>query len=450
MKRSLSPLNTFCIAFVALLIVSFSLPRNAHGQSSVGDAAEDFLFDLPDVRFEMSSFQGDDVESAWNLQVLQPLDHDHPENGSFYQRVYLSHRSADLPVVMVTEGYSRGFNYQSELAKAMGANQVIVEHRYYGESVPDSMDYEHLNIRQASRDLHRIRTLLGAFYSGPWVASGISKGGQTTLFYRYFFPDDVAASVPYVAPINLSLEDERIYDFLDGVGKSKCRKRIEAIQQRILSEYDESLLRLKWHAKGAGYRFDYLTVDEAFEYAVLEYPFSFWQWGADCGEIPDSDESLEVILDHFLEVSGLGFFSDEGMTDYASHYYQCAAEFGYYGYEVEPFAEKLRVLGQAGNPSAIFTPDHMAVQYDGGELAKAVHGWLDSHGDEIIYINGALDTWSATAMPLNADRDALYYFLEDESHGTARIRNMSDAQRGEVRSALERWLGVELTGTLAD
>jgi predicted Zn-dependent protease len=50
--------------------------------------------------------------------------------------------SADLPVVMVTEGYSRGFNYQSELAKAMGANQVIVEHRYYGESVPDSMDYE--------------------------------------------------------------------------------------------------------------------------------------------------------------------------------------------------------------------------------------------------------------------------------------------------------------------
>jgi hypothetical protein len=53
-------------------------------------------------------------------------------------------------------------------------------------------------------------------------------------------------------------------------------------------------------------------------------------------------------------------------------------------------------------------------------------------------------------MPLNADRDALYYFLEDESHGTARIRNMSDAQRGEVRSALERWLGVELTGTLAD
>jgi hypothetical protein len=157
-----------------------------------------------------------------------------------------------------------------------------------------------------------------------------------------------------------------------------------------------------------------------------------------------------VILDHFLEVSGMGFFSDEGMTDYASHYYQCAVEFGYYGYEVEPFAEKLRALGQAGNPSAIFTPDHMDVQYDGGELAQAVYDWLESEGDEIIYINGALDTWSATAMPVNKKRDALYYFLEDQSHGTARIRNMSESQKREVRSTLERWLNLELTGTLAD
>jgi hypothetical protein len=450
MKRIRSPFNTFSITVLGMFVISLLLPREAFGQTFGADAAEGFLYDLPDVRFETSDFQGDNVEGAWNLKVRQPLDHNHPENGSFYQRVYLSHRAADLPVVMVTEGYSRGFNYQSELADAMGANQVIVEHRYYGESVPDSMDYDFLNIRQAARDLHRIRTLLGEYYSGPWVASGISKGGQTTLFYRYFFPDDVAAIVPYVAPINLSLEDERIYLFLNEVGKAKCRKRIEAIQQRILEDYDASLLRLKWHAKGAGYRFDYLTVDEAFEYAVLEYPFSFWQWGADCDKIPDSDESLEVILDHFLEVSGLEFFSDDGMTDYASHYYQCAVEFGYYGYEVESFAEKLRVLGQTGNPSAIFTPEHMTVQYDGGELAKAAYDWLESEGDEIIYINGALDTWSATAMPFNVDRDALYYFLEDESHGTARIRNMSESQRGEVRLSLERWLGIELTGTLAD
>ncbi len=431
-------------------MVFLLLSHVAMGQALNAEEVEEALFDMPDVRFEKSDIEYSNLEGSWNLMIRQPLDHQHPEKGSFYQRVYLSHRDASLPVVMVTEGYDRGRNYQSELTKAMGANQIVVEHRFYGESVPDSMDYEYLNIRQATGDLHRIREMFGALYQAPWVATGISKGGQTTLYYRYFFPKDVAASVPYVAPINLSLEDARIYEFLDDVGNAKCRRRIEAIQQRILDDYDASLLRLKWHAKGAGFRFDYLSVEEAFEYAILEYPFSFWQWGADCDEIPDADAPLDSILDHFLDVSGLGFFSDDGMLDYASHYYQCAAEFGYYGYKVEPFKEKLRALGTTGNPSAIFAPNHMSVEYDGGELAKAVYDWIDSEGNKIIYINGALDTWSATAMPPNDDLDALYFFLEDQSHGTARILYMSDSQKKDTRDALERWLGLELSGFLAE
>lgn len=412
-------------------------------------SCDDFLFDLSDVRFEAIEAPWG-TGGAWELRIKQPLDHGNPEVGSFYQRVYVTEFDRTAPTVMVTEGYDRGRNYPSELASAIGANQVIVEHRFYGASVPDSLDYAYLNIEQAAQDLHRIRTALGAYFTGPWVASGISKGGQTTIFYRYFYPDDVAASVPYVAPVNLALEDGRIYEFLDGVGTRKCRKAISAVQRRILTDYDESLLRLKWHAKGQGLRFNYLSVEEAFEYAVLEYPFSFWQWGADCGSIPDADGELETILDHFLEVSGLAFFSDDGMEDYASHYYQCAVEYGYYGYETEPFEGLLRALPMSPHPSAIFTPNHMEVPYDGGTLAQTVYDWVQANGDAFIYINGALDTWSATAMPPNAERDALYYFLEGQSHGTARIRNMSDEQRAEVKGALERWLGTPVVGSLAE
>lgn len=423
-------------------------PTSAHAQQFAGACAE-FLFDLPGVRFQASDAPWPDAV-AWEMSFEQPIDHANPEAGSFRQRVFVTDVDPSRPTVLVTEGYSRGRNYPSELATAIGANQVIVEHRYYGESLPDSMDYAYLNIEQAAADLHRIRTVLGAYFTGPWVASGISKGGQTTIFYRYFYPEDVAASVPYVAPVNLALEDERIYDFLGSVGSRKCRARIESIQQRILNEYDASLVRLKWHAKGQGLKFTYLTLEEAFEYAVLEYPFSFWQWGADCNDIPDAEAPLETILDHFLDVSGLAFFSDDGMTDYASHYYQCAVEYGYYGYETEAFDGLLRALPMTPHPSAIFTPDHMEVEYDGGQLARQVYDWVQANGDEFVYINGALDTWSATAMPPNKGRDALYYFLEDQSHGTARIRNMSDAQRAEMKAALERWLGVPVTGSLAD
>ena len=429
-----------------LVLLGFDLTP-VQGQSPAD--CEDFLFDLSDVRFyEIAAPTG--YEAAWEVHIRQPLDHQNPSEGAFWQRLFVSHVDRGRPTVLVTEGYDRGRNYPSELATAIGANQVIVEHRYYGASVPDSIDYRYLNIKQAAADLHRIRTVLGDYFNGPWVASGISKGGQTTIFYRYFYPDDVAASVPYVAPVNLSLEDGRIYDFLNEVGTRSCRNCIEAIQKRILQDYEESLLRLRWHAKGEGLRFNYLTVEEAFEYAVLEYPFSFWQWGSDCEDIPKANAELDVILDHFLDVSGLGFFSDSGMEDYASHYYQCAVEYGYYGYESAPFKELLRALPTDSNPSAIFTPNHMDVPYDGGILAKTVYDWIQANGDEFIYINGALDTWSATAMQENPERDALYFFLEGESHGTARLRNMTAEQRSEVKAALERWLEVPVTGDLSE
>jgi hypothetical protein len=157
-----------------------------------------------------------------------------------------------------------------------------------------------------------------------------------------------------------------------------------------------------------------------------------------------------MILDHFLEVSGLAFFSNAGMTNYASHYYQCALEFGYYGYETKEVSDLLRALPVTPNPSAIFPPKDVEVVYDGGELASQVYEWLQAEGDQILYINGALDTWSATALPVSKGRDALFFFLEDRSHGTARIKNMDESQREEVKLALERWMGMEVTGTLSN
>ena len=47
--------------------------------------------------------------------------------------------------------------------------------------------------------------------------NGISKGGQTTIFHRYFYPADVDISVPYVAPLNLEYVDPRLDKFLNRV-----------------------------------------------------------------------------------------------------------------------------------------------------------------------------------------------------------------------------------------
>ena len=65
----------------------------------------------------------------------QPLDHQHPEKGSFRQRVVVSHIGFDRPTVIVTEGYGASYalnpKYREELSKMFNTNMVFVEYRYF-------------------------------------------------------------------------------------------------------------------------------------------------------------------------------------------------------------------------------------------------------------------------------------------------------------------------------
>lgn len=403
---------------------------------------EQKLFDLEGVRFEkIETPEG--YASAYKLNVKQPIDHKDPSKGYFYQKVYLSHRDTQAPMVQITEGYNRGRNRMYELTDLVQGNQLDIEHRFYGESVPDTLDFDYLNLEQATADHHRINQLFRQIYTGKWISTGISKGGQTTIYYRYFYPNDVDVSIPYVAPLNLEREETRIYDFLDKQGSEKCRKDIKNVQLKLLNNREEVMNDIKWYSKGAGLSFTYLTPEEAFEYAVLEYPFSFWQWGGVCEEIPSEDKSVAEHLEHFLDVSGISFFSDRDMKAYESHYYQAAEEMGYYSYNVRDFKHLLKALPTDSNPSAIFTPNKQSISFD-NTLAHKAYKWIQDHGDQFIYINGADDTWSSTAVPENKKRDAIWYFLEGADHGEARIKYMSPAQKNQMINKLEQWLGIDI------
>ena len=403
---------------------------------------EDQLFNLPDVIFTKIE-TAKDYESSYELKIKQPLDHSDASKGYFYQRAFLSHKGDDRPTVIVTQGYTRTANKIGELAEFIGANQIDVEHRFFGESMPDSLDYNYLNLKQATADLHHIRQIFGAIYTGKWVSTGISKGGATTIYYRYYYPDDVDVSVPYVAPINREVEDQRLYSFLESVGSDECRENIRAFQERILSNRDEVLPLLQFYSLGAKVEFTYHTFEEAFEYTVLEYPFSFWQYGKDCDAIPGDDASVEEMVTYLLSISDISFFGDKIIETYGSHYYQSAQEMGYYGYETSKFEGFLVALPNDENPQATFVPNKMEVNFD-GQLLKDANDWLNKGVDRMVYINGALDTWSGTAVPESEKGDAEWFFMEGKHHGTARIKNMTAAEKERFTSAMEKWLSIEI------
>lgn len=419
------------------LFVAFSVSLSAQKIN-----LEEQLYNLPDVIFKkIESPEG--FEAAYELKIKQAVDHKNPTKGYFYQRAYLSHRGFDRPTVMVTQGYSSNRNRITEVAELVDGNQIDIEHRYFGKSIPDSLDYSYLNLEQATADLHHINQIFREIYKEKWLSTGISKGGQTTIFYRYFYPNDVDVSIPYVAPLNRSIEDKRIYTFLDTVGSDECRAKIKAVQKRLLTDRDEVLPLLRWYTYGAKLAFNYLTFEQAFEYAILEYPFSFWQWGSKCEDIPNSDAPIEEVLYHFVSISGLDFFSDASMKAYASHYYQAGAQMGYYGYDISDFKELIKALPTDKNPSAVFMPNKMKESLK-NDVPLKTEEWLKKNGNQFIYINGNADTWSATAVRPTKGVDALWFFLNGKDHGAARIKNMTTEERAKMVAALERWLKIEI------
>jgi hypothetical protein len=403
---------------------------------------EEQLFNLPDIIFKkINTPLG--YEAAYELRIKQEIDHKDPTKGYFYQRAYLSHRGFNRPTTMVTQGYTSNSNRISEVAELLQSNQIDIEHRFFGESIPDTLQYQYLTLEQATADLHHINEIFRKIYPNKWVSTGISKGGQTSIFYRYFYPEDVDVSIPYVAPLNSSLEDERIYTFLDTVGTDECRAKIKAFQTRILKERETVLPLLRWYTYGAQLNFNYLKFEEAFEYAVLEYSFSFWQWGSDCDKIPAADVPIEEALYHFVTVSGLDFFADQSMKDFASHYYQAGSQMGYYGYNINDFKPLLKALPTDKNPSAVFMPNKMEVKFNNTTPKKTAE-WVKKKGNRMVYINGNSDTWSATAIRPNDNVDALWFFLDGKDHRAARIKNMTPAERKKLVNNLERWLDMEI------
>ena len=426
-----------------IIVTAFLITALFQFSNAQSNSLETLLFELPDVVFKKIE-TADNFEVTYELRVKQPIDHSDVSKGYFHQRVFLSHRGFDQPTIMITEGYDRPRNRIDELTELLNGNQLLIEHRYFGESVPDTLDYTYLTLKQVTSDLHHIKELFKNIYPNKWLATGRSKGGATTLFYRYFYPNDVDVSVNYVGPINNAFEDKRIYKFLDTVGTKSCRDKIESFQKYLLKNKSNILPLLKSYSLGANATYTYHSVEKAFEFAVLEYPFSFWQYGHDCADIPNKPTSYFEAVKYFTSVSDITFFGDAPTNGYAPHYYQSATEFGYYGYETSEFKGLLTELPTDKNPHAAFTPNKMDAPYN-GDLLNKINTWLPNEGNKIIHIYGTLDTWSASAVPPSNKVDAVWFFMEGKHHGNALIRTMNSAEKEKLVATLERWLSMKIS-----
>lgn len=378
---------------------------------------------------------------SFKIFIEQPVDHKNPDGENFLQKFYLSHIDKELPMVIELDGYNIDTNRPNELAEILQCNKIVVEHRYFGESVPEKIDWNFLTIEQAAKDHHKIIETLKNIYNGQWITTGISKGGQTTIFHKYYFSDDADASVAYVAPLNLAEEDPRVYNFLDNVGTEECREKMILFQREVLKRADELIPLFKEQSKKLGYTYSIGNDRFIFEYLVLEYGFAFWQWqNTICEEIPDTNASNKDLFEHLLKGSMLDYFSDQDVSTILPFFYQAYSEIGYYGYDISEFKDLLQEVKEP--TSRIFLPESLNPVFDCSAMHD-VNNWIQKNGNNIIFIYGEYDSWSSTAVELTGETNALKMVKEKGTHRT-RILSFDKEDQNRIKDSLEVWLDYKI------
>jgi hypothetical protein len=378
-------------------------------------------------------------EQAFQVDISQPVDHNDAARGTFQQRFYLSFRSEDAPTVFYTTGYGVSRNYESEPAALLQANQILMVHRYFPDAVPSQTDWSFLTTAQAAADQHEVRERLREILAGKWVSSGASKGGMTALYYRFYYPGDVAATIAYVAPIMERTDDTRFVPFLRSVGTAACREKIRQFQLEILGRRSAMLALVAGHALQKGYAFSVFSEAEAFEYAVIEYPFAFWQYGSgDCAQIPGAEASDQELFNHLVAVSPLSYYADADYEYFRPLFYQAYTEIGYCPYMFDHLGTLLKAVPAPTYRS--FAPRGVAMTFR-PEVMQAVVPWLRNQGERIVYVYGGNDPWTAAALTPASGLDALQLVQPGANHG-AKIRSLD--QKGLVIAALERWLQIDI------
>lgn len=374
--------------------------------------------------------------------INQALDPDHPEAGTFKQRVILAHVGFDRPTVLVTEGYAAHYatnpRYQEELSKLFNTNLVFVEYRYFGKSIPIPCNWDYLTVKNSLYDLHNVITTLKQLYGQKWISTGISKGGQTTLFYRAYFPDDVDISVPYVAPLNQSPEDGRHESFIaQKVSTPENRKRVQEFQLEVLKRKDRLLPIFEKYCIQKGYTFR-IPITEVYDFNVLEYSFALWQWGTPIDKIPTVNMNDETIFKHFIAICEPNYFSEQ--SPYPSFNVQAAKELGYYGYDIKPFRKYLTIKSSRDYLRKVMLPPELSTIKFDPTLYNKVMAFLKGNDPEMIYIYGSDDPWTASGVTwLENKKNMKVYILPGGSH-TTRIGSFDPQTQEEIKTQIQNWL----------
>ncbi len=379
------------------------------------------------------------------MKMEQQVDWKTKAHGTFGERIIVGLKGEDKPTVLVTEGYFADYGlrdgYEEELSQMFDANVVLCEYRYFAESTPQPTNWDYMTVDNSLADYHHVRQTLGQIFKGKWISTGISKGGQTTMFYRATYPDDVDVSVSYVAPLNRAVEDGRHEKFLEKqVGTKAERKAIKAAMQEMMKRKESILPMFSNYCKEKGYKF-YISERDIYDYCVLEYPFALWQWGTPIDVIPAASATDEVWFSHLMQIASPDYFAYP--NKYMPFDVQASRELGYYGYSLKAIKKWTSLKSTKGYLKQLLLPEELRGYDFDATLYDRTVKYLKENDPKHIFIYGEIDPWSASGVCTWLDcskKKNMRVYVQPRGSHLSRIGNMPDNIRKEITDRLAEWL----------
>ncbi|MFF3646879.1 S28 family serine protease [Streptomyces sp. NPDC002564] len=379
----------------------------------------------------------------YSLAYRQPVDHDDPGAGTFTQRLTLWHKATDRPTVLFTSGYALTSDTHP-LTGILDANQISVEHRYFGASRPTGAageDWSKLTVQQEAADEHRLTRALRTLEKGKWIGTGSSKGGMTVTYHERFYPKDLDGVVAIVAPNDTPAQGDRGYRrFFETVGTKECRDALNAVQREMLVRRDALLPRFEAQAKAEGATFEETlgSADRAYEYGVLDQVWGFWQLSRaeDCARVPDAKKASDDELYSWSMENGMYMERDENVES-RPYNRQAATQLGWADLTFDRLDGLLRYPG-VRRPNSLL-PAAMRGSYDGRTVAD-VDRWVRTKGERMLFLYGENDPWSAERF--TPSRHDSHLFVAPGANHATPVDDLPPEQLGQMVAIVKRWADV--------
>ena len=288
---------------------------------------------------ELHSANDDVASQTWN----SPVDHFSDNNSTFKQRFYVNdaHWDKKGPVFYYIGGEgtltssSVTTGYVETLGKNYSALIISLEHRFYGESIPNgnalTENYQYLTVEQALADLATFtdyyKTVNPDSANVKWFAFGGSYPGALASWYRMAYPDHTVGSLSSSGVVNCIVNFPEFDEQVSAAIGNRCSdqiKRINAAFERTVASGEAGWVKA----------LDMLYCEkdmwkEDFFYMIADSWSMADQYGAKtnlCSSILEvgTDASDEVLMQTFADFSisywgqdfcTMGFYNTEQLAD---------------------------------------------------------------------------------------------------------------------------------------